>query len=103
MSETDLPRPDAPRPIAVVRDFVNTTDHETGIDDLASPADLLRYLRDEGLLDRGLRGDPPRPTPTWRWPCGSGPACAPPWSRTTAAPSGPCPTWRTPSPSCPSA
>ena len=51
---------------------------------------------------------PPRPAVgqrrrTWRWPCGSGPACAPPWSRTTAAPSGPCPTWRTPSPSCPSA
>lgn len=50
MSETDLPRPDAPRPVAVVRDFVNTTDHETGIDDLATPADLGRYLRDEGLL-----------------------------------------------------
>lgn len=50
MSGTDLPRPDAPRPIAVVRDFVNTTDHETGVDDLTSPADLVRYLSTEGLL-----------------------------------------------------
>jgi predicted RNA-binding Zn ribbon-like protein len=50
MSETDLPRPEAPRPVAVVRDFVNTTDHETGDDDLTSPVDLVRYLRDEGLL-----------------------------------------------------
>ena len=50
MSGTDLPRPDVPRPIAVVRDFVNTTDHETGVDDLTSPADLVRYLGAEGLL-----------------------------------------------------
>jgi len=52
MSQTDLPRPDAPRPIAVVRDFVNTTDHETGADDLTTRADLTRYLVREGLLDR---------------------------------------------------
>lgn len=49
MVTIDLPRPDAPPPIAVVRDFVNTTDHETGGDDLSTPADLARYLRAEGL------------------------------------------------------
>lgn len=46
---SDLSCPDAPRPVALVRDFVNTTDHETGSDDLTTPADLARYLRAEGL------------------------------------------------------
>ncbi len=55
MATVDLPRPDVPRPIAVVRDFVNTTDHETGIDDLTTPAELSRYLTTEGLLDRPAR------------------------------------------------
>ncbi len=55
MSEPDLPKPDAPHVIAVVRDFVNTTDHETGTDDLTTQADLARYLVQEHLLDR-----PPR-------------------------------------------
>ena len=41
----DLARPDVPAPVAVVRDFVNTTDHETGIDDLTTPAGSDRYLR----------------------------------------------------------
>jgi predicted RNA-binding Zn ribbon-like protein len=50
MSTVDLPRPDVPAPVAVVRDFVNTTDHETGSDDLTSRAALERYLRAEGLL-----------------------------------------------------
>jgi predicted RNA-binding Zn ribbon-like protein len=34
----------------VVRDFVNTTDTETGTDDLTTQADLVRYLSREGLL-----------------------------------------------------
>jgi predicted RNA-binding Zn ribbon-like protein len=33
----------------VVLDFVNTTDHETGIDDLDAPSALARYLRAAGL------------------------------------------------------
>ena len=52
MATVDLPRPDVPRPIAVVRDFVNTTDHETGVDDLTTPAELTRYLAAEGLMER---------------------------------------------------
>jgi predicted RNA-binding Zn ribbon-like protein len=55
MTAVDLPRPDVPRPIALVRDFVNTTDHETGTDELATQADLGRYLVREGLLQRGGR------------------------------------------------
>ena len=50
MSTVDLPRPDVPAPVAVVRDFVNTTDHETASDELDSRAALERYLRTEGLL-----------------------------------------------------
>jgi predicted RNA-binding Zn ribbon-like protein len=55
VATVDLPRPDVPRPIAVVRDFVNTTDHETGADDLTTPAELTRYLVAEGLLARASR------------------------------------------------
>jgi predicted RNA-binding Zn ribbon-like protein len=55
MSEVDVPRPDVPAPIAVVRDFVNTTDHETGVDDLTTKAELSRYLVREGLLARSAR------------------------------------------------
>jgi predicted RNA-binding Zn ribbon-like protein len=51
----DLPRPDVPRPIAVVRDFVNTTDRETGTDELDSAAGLSRYLLAEGLVERPVR------------------------------------------------
>lgn len=51
MTSQDLPRPVVPRPVAVVRDFVNTTDHETGTDDLTTPAALVGYLRAEGLLE----------------------------------------------------
>lgn len=50
MTTEDLPRPVVPRPVAVVRDFVNTTDHETGTDDLTTPEELVGYLRAEGLL-----------------------------------------------------
>src|SRR4051812_19870525 len=42
--------PDVPAPIAVVRDFVNTTDHETGIDEITTRAELVRYLARVGLL-----------------------------------------------------
>ncbi len=36
--------------MGIVRDFVNTTDHETRTDELTTPADLVRYLVQEGLL-----------------------------------------------------
>ena len=49
MATVDLPRPDVPAPVAVVRDFVNTTDHETGSDDLATPVALAAYLFQAGL------------------------------------------------------
>jgi predicted RNA-binding Zn ribbon-like protein len=45
----DLPTPDAPEAVAVVRDFVNTTDRETGTDDIDTAAALTRYLRSAGL------------------------------------------------------
>jgi predicted RNA-binding Zn ribbon-like protein len=51
----DLPRPEAPLPIATVRDFVNTDDRETGVDLLVTPAGLSTYLRDEGLLAGSAR------------------------------------------------
>jgi len=51
----DLPRPDVPAPIAVVRDFVNTTDHETGTDEITTRAELVRYLSREGLLPSTAR------------------------------------------------
>jgi len=54
----DLSRLDVPAPIAVVRDFVNTTDHETGSDDLTTRADLVRHLRGAGLLDGTARASP---------------------------------------------
>lgn len=40
---------DLPAGIAVLRDFVNTTDHETGSDDLTTPAKLAAHLRSAGL------------------------------------------------------
>lgn len=55
MTTVDLPRPDCPTAIAVVRDFVNTTDHETGTDDLLSPAQLSDWLHAEGLMQRRSR------------------------------------------------
>ena len=56
-----LPRPDVPAPIAVVRDFVNTTDHEDGTDELTTKAELSRYLLREGLLPRCVPGHGRRP------------------------------------------
>ena len=49
------PTPEAPPAIAVVRDFVNTTDRETGTDDLSTPADLTRYLVGHDLMPRASR------------------------------------------------
>ncbi len=46
---------EVPPPIAVVRDFVNTTDHETATDDLTTPAELTRYLVAHGLMPRASR------------------------------------------------
>src|SRR5690242_6803861 len=51
----DLPRPDVPAPIAVGPDFVNTTDHESGVDELTTQAELVRYLTREGLLSGQAR------------------------------------------------
>ncbi len=55
MVSADLPIPDAPADLAVVREFVNTTDRETDTDDLTTPADLTDYLRRAGLLTGGSR------------------------------------------------
>ena len=42
-----------PRPAALVRDFVNTLDHELGTDELATPAGLTGFLMSQDLLDAG--------------------------------------------------
>jgi predicted RNA-binding Zn ribbon-like protein len=55
MVSADIPPPAVPGDIGIVRDFVNTTDHETGIDDISTPAELTRYLHDAGLLERRTR------------------------------------------------
>lgn len=39
----------------MIRDFVNTTDRETGTDELDSAAALTRFLRDAGLTERPTR------------------------------------------------
>lgn len=51
----DLPKPVVPAPIALVRDLVNTTDHETGQDDLTTPAGLTAFLREAGLIAPSVR------------------------------------------------
>jgi predicted RNA-binding Zn ribbon-like protein len=48
-----LPHHDVPRPAALVRDFVNTVDHELHTDELATPAGLTDFLLRQGLLDAG--------------------------------------------------
>lgn len=55
MTYPDLPRPEVPAPVAVVRDFINTTDHETGADELTTTTQLQRYLSTEGLLTASSR------------------------------------------------
>ena len=49
--------PDVPDTAAVVRDFVNTTDHETGVDDLATAAGRGRCRRWAGRAARTVRAD----------------------------------------------
>jgi predicted RNA-binding Zn ribbon-like protein len=46
---------DVPASIVVVRDFVNTTDHETGVDEMTTRAELVRHLAGEGLLGATAR------------------------------------------------
>jgi predicted RNA-binding Zn ribbon-like protein len=55
LAELDLPRPEVPHVIAVVRDFVNTTDHGTATDYLSTQADLARYFVRQGLMQRETR------------------------------------------------
>lgn len=45
----------APRNAATVRDFVNTTDHELGTDDIDTPAGLTRFLFGAGLVANPTR------------------------------------------------
>ena len=56
----DDPSPDdgapddgVPRPAALVRDFVNTLDHELSTDELATTEGLTAFLAHHGLLDEG--------------------------------------------------
>ena len=55
MAAVDTPSPVVPGNIGVVRDFVNTTDHELGTDDLTTPAELTAYLHGAGLMERRSR------------------------------------------------
>ena len=50
MSDSVIPQVPVPATAALVRDFVNTLDHELGVDSLASPAGLTFFLADSGLL-----------------------------------------------------
>ncbi len=58
MVSADLPVPPAPADIALVREFVNTTDLETASDDLTTTAELTDYLHRAGLLARRTRSSP---------------------------------------------
>jgi predicted RNA-binding Zn ribbon-like protein len=55
MAAVDTRSPAVPADIGVVRDFVNTTDHELGTDEITTTAELTAYLRRAGLLDRRSR------------------------------------------------
>lgn len=48
-STTDIENSSAPGELEVVRRFVNTHDHETGAEDLPTPADLSAWLAEQGL------------------------------------------------------
>jgi predicted RNA-binding Zn ribbon-like protein len=48
---TDQPEQPLPAAPALVRDFVNTEDHELGTDELSTPAGLGSWLRDRDLWD----------------------------------------------------
>jgi predicted RNA-binding Zn ribbon-like protein len=54
-SVSDHRRPPAPGRLELVRTFVNTTDVESGADDLTSPGALAEWLIARGLLPRGRR------------------------------------------------
>jgi predicted RNA-binding Zn ribbon-like protein len=55
MAAVDTSSPAVPADIGVVRDFVNTTDHELGTDELTTPAELSAYLHGAGLMERRTR------------------------------------------------
>jgi predicted RNA-binding Zn ribbon-like protein len=55
MASVDTPSPVVPADIGVIRDYVNTTDHELGTDDLTTPADLTAYLHRTGLMAKRSR------------------------------------------------
>jgi predicted RNA-binding Zn ribbon-like protein len=55
MAAVDTPSPVVPADIGVIRDYVNTTDHELGTDDLTTPADLTAYLHRAGLMTKRSR------------------------------------------------
>ncbi len=46
--------PAVPAPAALLRDFVNTLDHELHTDELATAAGLTAFLRSHGLLEAGV-------------------------------------------------
>jgi len=50
MSGSVMPQVNVPATAALVRDFVNTLDHELGVDALETPAGLTGFLVDSGLL-----------------------------------------------------
>jgi predicted RNA-binding Zn ribbon-like protein len=49
MNEVAAPSAEVTGPVAVVRDFVNTSDHELGTDELETAEGLTRWLRSTGL------------------------------------------------------
>ncbi|MDQ3931961.1 MAG: CGNR zinc finger domain-containing protein [Actinomycetota bacterium] len=50
-NEQPSARPDAPAPLNLVQDFVNTIDVEAGTDDLPTPSALVSWLHRRGLLE----------------------------------------------------
>jgi predicted RNA-binding Zn ribbon-like protein len=55
MAAADTSSPVVPADVAIVRDYVNTTDHETDTDELTTTAELTAYLFGAGLMDRRSR------------------------------------------------
>jgi predicted RNA-binding Zn ribbon-like protein len=55
MASADTPSPVVPADVGVVRDYVNTTDHELGTDDITTPAELTVYLHRTGLMETRSR------------------------------------------------
>jgi predicted RNA-binding Zn ribbon-like protein len=54
-SATDIESSSAPGDLELVRLFVNTHDHETGDEDIPTPADLAAWLAEHRLLASGTR------------------------------------------------